>query len=250
MSNPIKSVFYTIYNTNTESYYYSVLYNRFFHMLSLKKNLVLDNTNNVSNISVQGKINFFDLNNNLYCLNAYYLQNFYKIKQKKNKKNKKKSVVKYLKKKKSNQVSVYLKLKSLSRVFKYLKIKNHKNFVKSQYVDFYLNNFIFNKLGKFLVTGNKEYIFTKSYGKTYILFIEKLFNNTLNNESHQVNSYNINAYNLLYSYICEYSYSLNLHPIFALPLHYNSNENNNFIFDLNFSYINFLVGYDVNFNSN
>ena len=74
------------------NYYFTKFNHRFFYMHNFKKNSMLLNSNNASNIAIQGKINFFDLNDNVYCLNSYYLQNFDKIKQTIYKKQKKKLI--------------------------------------------------------------------------------------------------------------------------------------------------------------
>lgn len=122
---------------------FSTLNIRFFLILSNpNKRKLLSNTNNWSNSPIQGKLNFFDLNNNLYCLHAYYLQNFFKIKKRKIK-TKKFSTLKF------NFKNLYKYSKPVVKILKNkikFKIKTYKNSVKSNYFLNINNVFIFKYL--------------------------------------------------------------------------------------------------------
>ena len=66
---------------NYDNIYLSKLCSRFSYIKLLRDNTILKNTNNGTNCNTQGKVNFFNVNNNIYCLNTYYFQNFLKLKK-------------------------------------------------------------------------------------------------------------------------------------------------------------------------
>ena len=146
-------------------YYFSNFYYRFYYLFNLGKNSMLINTNNYSNTAMQGKVNFFDVNNNIYCLNSFYLQNFYKILNKKSSQTKK-----FLKKKikKNYSLSFVYKLHPLKKqklflknvflyfnkrikavkIYDFFKIKNYKITIKVLYLMNYDETYIFNNYSK------------------------------------------------------------------------------------------------------
>jgi len=112
------------------------------------KRQILSNTNNWSNTSIQGKLNFFDVNNNLYCLNTYYLQNFTKFKKLKFNKTK----IKFLHKYNTLYQTSKIITKILQKKIKF-KIKKYKTSIKLNYflnfnITFIFKSFKFNMLLK------------------------------------------------------------------------------------------------------
>jgi len=117
--------------------------------ISCSKDSILKNTNNGSNYSVQGKVNFFSVNDIIYCLNGYYFQNFIKLKKKsKDKKNSKKpnlQINKFVGNiKKYQKISKNIKkYQKISKNINFLKIKSYKAAVKDQYLLSLAFNFLF-----------------------------------------------------------------------------------------------------------
>jgi len=126
-----------------------MLTTRFFFILNNPGNrTLLQNTNNWSNDSIQGKLNFFDVNNNLYCLNSYYLQNFTRIKKPKIKKIK----TIFIHSRNNLYKASKIVLKTLKNKIKF-KIKIYKNVIKSNYfldadISFVFKYLIFSNLMK------------------------------------------------------------------------------------------------------
>lgn len=119
---------------------------RFYYYNHLKKNVILDNSNRGTNMSIQGKTNFFDFNNNLYCLNSFYLQNFIKTRKKaiihKNKN--------FYKTQFNNKTTIttskfFFKYKNIKKLTKSLNLNEYKiNFYNSISVN--NNGLFFNKI--------------------------------------------------------------------------------------------------------
>jgi len=143
---------------------------RFFFILNNpSRRTLLQNTNNWSNDSIQGKLAFFDVNNNLYCLNSYYLQNFSRIKKPKIKKIKTIFICSRNNLYKSSKIV----LKNLKNKIKF-KIKIYKNIIKSNYFLDANTSFIFKYLTFSILMKNTKFkdINTTIY-KPFNLFLNK-----------------------------------------------------------------------------
>lgn len=188
---------YAQFFTTLDNFFLSSFNNRLFFNLNNNKNSILLNSNKGSNISLQGKVNFFSVNDTIYCLNSYYFQSFSKLKKKTFKFSPKIKIYKKLKLKSIKLTSIkkiqkfYLKYKKLKKNYDFFKIKNYKEFFKNNYLSNLDINFVF--FSSFVKTftvymhinQTKWKQYTYVFNKQFIHFFRKSYKKT----KHKINKY-------------------------------------------------------------
>jgi hypothetical protein len=161
--------------------------------INLSTNSILKNSNNGTNESILGKTNFFTLNDNLYCLNAYYLQNFSNIKSRKKSNNKKINLKKKYKfNAKGREVLYKIKHKHTH------KKKNINLYWKFKFGKFIQNNFEINLIKNYKIV-NKNIINLNSNHNKYFLnnytnyYIKLFLYNFLHYKELNLDFYNVNV---------------------------------------------------------
>jgi hypothetical protein len=200
--------FYDVYQS--DSLYISQLQKRFYYLKNCGIKGILKNTNYGSNASVQGKVNFFNVNNTIYCINAYYLQNFIKIKKKNKKEHFKKKKKKYVsyrslilfcKPKRIKYIyKFYTKVKQFRKRFDNFKIKNYKLSIKYNYYSNENLNYVFSNPAHysstvFLFNTYRSYNHYKTFYSRFYFYIKKKTYNT----KFQKLLYSLNLQNYIYS---------------------------------------------------